>query len=70
MHWEVVYDYTTLAHVIHINFLLQSLLDNGLMLSTVELIKHIRSVALKWLSQIMLRHATLDAIDFGHEVYD
>ena len=50
MHWEVVYDHSTLPHVLHINFLFQSLLDNGLMLSAVELIKHIGSITLKWLS--------------------
>ena len=70
MHWEVVNDHTTFPHVIHVNLILKSLPDNGLMLSTIELIKHIRSVALKWLSQIMLRQATLHAIYFGHEVYD
>ena len=70
MHWEVLSNHTTLPHVFHINLTLQCFHDNGLVLPTVELVKHIGSIALKWFSQIVLGEATLDAHNFTSEVYD
>ena len=70
MHWEVFEYDTTFTQVVHIYFLLKCLLDDGLMLAAIELVKLIRSIALKRLSAVVLGQATLNFEDLTHQIND
>jgi hypothetical protein len=63
---EVVNDYTTLHHVIQVELTVEGLLDDGLVLATVELIEHIRSEALEGQLGVSLAHAALQLHDLTH----
>ena len=54
VHWEVFKYDTTFTQVVHIHFLLKRLRDDGLMLAAIELVKLIRSIALKRLRAVVL----------------
>ena len=70
MHREVFKYDTTLTHVVHVYFLLKCLHDDCLMLATIELVKLISSIALKWLHAVVLGQSTLNFKNLTHQVND
>ena len=70
MNWEVVEDDTTLDQVVDVHLLFKGLQDDGLELSSVELIEHIASVALEGQLAIILRETALNTQDLSHEIDD
>ena len=70
MHREVFKYYTTLTHVVHVYFLLKCLHNDCLMLATIELVKLISSIALKWLRTVVLGQSTLNFKNLTHQIND
>ena len=70
MHREVVKYDTTPTHIVQIDFLLKCLYDDGLVLTTIELIEVISSVAFKRLCDLIFGQATLNFEDFTHQIND
>ena len=70
MNWEVIRDDVALLQVLKVKLLLKSLTNNGLVLTRVELIKHVSSVTLEWKDAVKLGKTTFNLQDFSHQVDD
>ena len=68
MYREVSRNNTTFLEVFNVHFLFKRFLDDRLDLASVELIKHVTSIALEWHHTVILRQSALDAEDLTHKV--
>ena len=59
VHGPMLSDHTTLDQVVNIDLWLDSLCDDGLMLSTVKLVEHVSCIALEWLLTVILGQTAL-----------
>lgn len=70
MYRPVVLDDTTVTEIVDIDLLHERLSYDGLVLTTVELLEHVRCVTLVGQLRVIVREAAGNSKNFAHQVND